>query len=199
MAGGLFMEYCKHDGCTKEIRAFGYCNKHYLRLKKYGSPSGGKRNHGSLERRFWAKVQKSDGCWEWLGGKRPNGYGQISEGGKGGRSLSAHRTSYELHHGPIPEGMVVMHACDNRACVNPDHLSVGSYRDNMADMDAKGRRVIVAPTGEGNGKSILTEQDVLYIRSSPDKSNAQLGREIGVGPNCIRSVRIGRTWRHISG
>jgi hypothetical protein len=95
--------------------------------------------------------------------------------------------------------MVVMHACDNRACVNPDHLSVGSYKDNMADMDAKGRRVIVAPTGEGNGKSILTEQDVLYIRSSPDKSNAQLGREIGVGPNCIRSVRIGRTWRHISG
>lgn len=92
----------------------------------------------TLEERFWEKVNRGTGddCWEWQAGKTTAGYGQI---GSCGRKLYAHRVSYELHKGPIPEGMVVMHSCDNPGCVNPAHLSVGTLADNNADMTAKGR------------------------------------------------------------
>lgn len=91
--------------------------------------------------RFWAKVIKSDsGCWEWTGTRNENGYGL---GGMkfsgGGREALAHRTAWTLVHGPIPENSCVLHACDNPLCVNPSHLSLGSQRDNMLDMRAKGR------------------------------------------------------------
>lgn len=183
--------------CGEKAVGRGLCNKHYLRWKKFGTVEGTSRNHAPLVDRFWRMVQISDGCWNWIGGKRPNGYGQISEGGKGSRSLSAHRVSYELHKGPIPEGLVVMHSCDTRACVNPAHLSLGTQKDNVDDMIAKGRKRTVAPVGPENGKSILTQQDVLYIRANGHKSHAQLGREIGVSPNCVRGVRTGRTWSHV--
>lgn len=191
------MTKCQHRDCDGNVVAIGYCNKHYLRLKKYGSPDGGVKNHAPLQQRFWRKVKKTNGCWIWSGGKKPNGYGQISEGGRGSKCLSAHRVSYELHNGPIPDGLVVMHSCDNPACVNPAHLSLGTHKDNSDDMIAKGRKRTVAPLGSSNGKAILTEQDVLYIRANKHKSHAQLGREIGVSPNCVRGVRIGRTWSHI--
>jgi len=191
------MKECRQEDCGGKVVAHGYCNKHYLRIKKYGSPDGGLRSHATLEQRFWRMVEKAEGCWLWAGGKRPNGYGQISEGGKGSRSLSAHRLSYELHHGPIPPGLVVMHSCDNPSCVNPDHLSVGTYKENTQDMIAKGRKRTVAPLGAENGKSILSVADVVYIRANGHKSHAQLGREIGVSPNCVRGVRTGRTWSHV--
>ena len=192
------MKKCQHENCIGDVVALGYCNKHYLRIKKYGAPDGGLRNQAPLEQRFWRMVKKTEDCWMWSGGKRANGYGQISEGGRGSRSLSAHRVSYELHYGPIPDGLVVMHSCDNPACVNPHHLSVGTYKENTHDMIAKGRKRTVAPVGAENGKSILSEQEVLYIRANGHKSHAQLGREIGVSPNCVRGVRIGRTWSHVT-
>jgi len=101
--------------------------------------------------RFWAKVDKSiaSGCWEWQSSIRGNGYGAffthlIEEGRK---CYGAHRYSWMLAHGPIPDGLWVLHKCDNRICVNPDHLFLGDRTDNMRDCAQKGR---VCTTGQSN-------------------------------------------------
>lgn len=90
--------------------------------------------------RFWAKVNRGTGCWEWLGERNNKGYGRFPTYSRDSRKrLLAHRVSYTLHHGQIPAGMVVMHACDNPGCVNPEHLSIGTQQDNLRDALAKGR------------------------------------------------------------
>lgn len=97
--------------------------------------------------RFWSKVDRPvDGCWEWKAGKFRYGYGAFSLKEK---LLKAHRVSYELAYGPIPEGMYVCHHCDNPPCVNPTHLFIGTPQDNMTDKIRKGR--LVACPGERNG------------------------------------------------
>jgi hypothetical protein len=99
-----------------------------------------------LETRFWAKVVKSDGCWLWTGcrsvkaGTGQLGYGQIRVGGMQSlRATTAHRVSWMLAHGPVPEGCDICHRCDNPACVRPDHLFLGSRQDNVKDMHGKKR------------------------------------------------------------
>jgi hypothetical protein len=88
--------------------------------------------------RFWSKVIRTQSCWVWAGCRTAFGHGQLTALNQ---TLYAHRTAWELHHGvPVPAGMVVMHVCDNPACVRPDHLRVGTQQDNQADCDAKGRR-----------------------------------------------------------
>jgi hypothetical protein len=107
--------------------------------------------------RMMAKVVMNypTGCWEYCGCRFKKGYGNIRVGGKSGKNRGTHRVSYELHIGPIPDGLLVMHSCDNPPCVNPDHLSVGTVADNVADMDAKGRRVIA--TGDRHGSKTHPE------------------------------------------
>lgn len=88
---------------------------------------------------YLARVIKDDsGCWDWSGVKDPNGYGIIHQNQKTPRKL-AHRVSYELHHGPIPSGMLVCHHCDNPSCTRPDHLFLGTQTDNLQDASRKGR------------------------------------------------------------
>lgn len=93
--------------------------------------------NNSDKARFWSKVDTSGDCWEWTAGCFKRGYGAFSYAGK--NPGYAHRFSYELHHGPIPKGGVVMHTCDNRKCVNPAHLNAGTQRDNIHDSIKKGR------------------------------------------------------------
>lgn len=90
--------------------------------------------------RFWAKVRKSDGCWEWIGGRSKRGYGVF---GVNRRPTYAHRISFGLANGPYDLSFHVLHRCDNECCVRPDHLFLGTHSDNMLDMIAKGRGGIV--------------------------------------------------------
>ena len=108
------------------------------------------RQQKTLEERFWAKVQKSDACWGWIGSRQHNGYGYLHFGGKTKRKpLRAHRVSWALHFGEVPEGLSVLHQCDNPSCVRPDHLFLGDRSANMQDCAAKKRGCTV-------GKSRLT-------------------------------------------
>ena len=99
-----------------------------------------RRNGPPVEDRFWAKVDKSGDCWLWTAGTMPRGYGMFTPHGRGSQTY-AHRFSYELVNGPVPEGMVVRHTCDVRNCVNPSHLDVGTQADNLRDMKERGRSI----------------------------------------------------------
>lgn len=154
-----------------------------------------------LKDRFWAKVdiRGPDECWPWKSAEGTNTYGTI--GGEGGRkagSLKTHRVAYELSKGPIPEGLWVLHSCDNRPCCNPKHLRAGTQKDNHDDMDKRGRRVI--PLGSHNGKSKLKEDQVREIRRKYHNKlsgSTALSREYGVHINTITAVITNVTWRHI--
>jgi len=141
--------------------------------------------------RFWSRVEKTDSCWLWTGrvksAKKPYGGFDIE-----GRKVRAHRFSYELHFGPIPDGLCVCHTCDNPRCVNPDHLWLGTHQDNLADMVAKGRQA----RGSGNGKAKLTEADVLAIRAS-SLGQRKLGRIYGVTPQAISHIVHRKRWKHV--
>ena len=92
-----------------------------------------------MEQRFWAQVRKGRGCWTWVGNLAAKGYGKIRTAGRGSAWLYAHRASWQLHNGPIPNGLCVLHRCDNPPCVNPEHLWLGTWADNNRDMALKGR------------------------------------------------------------
>lgn len=135
---------------------------------------------------FWERVQKTQTCWLWIGPLYRKGYGQIN--GK-----SAHRVSWEMHNGPIPEGSLVCHHCDVRNCVRPDHLFLGTHADNLRDAYSKGRRQQMFLARERNPNAKLSEDSVNYIRSSP-KSLRQLAKELGVAHSEIHKIRRNVRW-----
>lgn len=153
-----------------------------------------------LDEKLWSRVVKSDGdgCWEWQGHRTPFGHGQLTHRGV---SLYAHRVSWELLNGPIPDGASVCHRCDNPPCVRPSHLWLGSQRDNLRDMADKGRQGLhVDPSRATHGvehhKAKLTPELVREIRSSSESIHA-LSRRMGVARPTIKAVLSGRTWRHV--
>jgi len=93
-----------------------------------------------VEKRFWGKVQKTDSCWIWTGGTNGHGYGSLVIDHTGNHRIYAHRLSWIIHYGEILNGLQVLHKCDNPLCVNPEHLFLGTQKDNMDDMMAKGRK-----------------------------------------------------------
>lgn len=129
------------------------------------------------------------GCWIWIGPVRSYGYGHMRTAGK---AWLAHRLSFVLHKGPIPENLGVLHHCDNRLCVNPDHIYAGDNIQNIKDMvDRKRHRV-----GERNSASRLSREVVIEIRSSL-QSDMELARKFGVSRTAVRNARHGSTWRHV--
>lgn len=136
-------------------------------------------------------IEKTDrGCWEYCGVRGPKGYGVIKLNGK---LCGAHRLSFLIHKGPIPDGLLVMHTCDNPSCVNPEHLRLGNERDNRYDMYAKGRQ----QKGEKVCTARLTASDVAQIRQSP-KRNFELANDYGVGRTAIHNIRTFKSWKHVS-
>jgi hypothetical protein len=117
-----------------------------------------------LAERFWQYLKPGapDACWEWSGSRDPHGYGRIQRGGRHGGHVKAHRASYEMHHGPIPDGLVVRHKCDNPPCCNPAHLEVGTMRDNSRDMAARGRSA--AQRGHDNGRTKVPDVAIVAMR-----------------------------------
>jgi hypothetical protein len=142
----------------------------------------------STQERFEARVDKSNptGCWMWTGGKIPMGYGQLWPKGSKGVAISAHRYSWILHRGEIPEGIYVLHHCDTPACVNPDHLFLGTARDNKLDCLKKGRARECPPPK-------LNVENVRAIRRSTDPV-AILAKRFGVSGSAIYKVLSGETW-----
>lgn len=159
------------------------------------------REYPAWPQRFWNKVQigKPDECWAWLGCVADPGYGRT--GMPGVRKIyGAHRVAWHLGTGrPISEttGRDVCHTCDNRRCVNPSHLFLGTRTDNMRDASRKGRVVVPALRGEYHAHSKLTDHLVSEMRNSGE-TNAYWARELGMNPSTIRRARIPNgNWRHV--
>lgn len=193
------MKTCSIEGCESKHQAHGLCQKHGYRLKKYGSPDDRKFSHGPVEQRFWRMANKrgEDDCWEWSGNRLPKGYGVIGKGGKGNGVITAHRLSYTMHKGEIPPSMVVMHSCDNPCCVNPKHLSVGTYSDNNNDSVAKGRGMhradhLLYKGGRSNPSAISAEVAKAILEDVG--TDTWLAKKHGVSRETARKIKTGIHW-----
>lgn len=135
--------------------------------------------------RFWSKVTKTEGCWLWNASKCSSGYGTF---GYEGRVESAHRVSLKLS-GVDPKGYIVLHTCDNPACVNPAHLTLGTHADNMEDMKRKGRK-----------SSKLSPDDVRAIKKllADSMSQTKIAAMFNVNQSQISYIKSGKYWSHIT-
>jgi hypothetical protein len=187
---------CSKPDCGLPHTARGFCHRHYREFLRSGAErvANPTRYYGlTNEQRFWIYVQKGPRCWEWTGFKNEKGYGIINLRGE---RMMAHRMSYELEVGPIPNELYVLHHCDNPSCVKPKHLFIGTKADNNADMDAKGRARRSAPSGERNASAKLTGDDVRAIRASKE-SLGILSERYGIAKANIWAARTRKTWKHI--
>ena len=150
--------------------------------------------------KFWNNVNKTSNCWLWTGYINEKGYGRLRYGGK---LVYAHRLSYLLHNQQLPSDLCVLHKCDNPPCVNPDHLFLGTKKQNNEDMASKGRqffqRCPEETQGEKHRNSRLTNSDVLEIRrmSLEGVKNVRLSEKFGVTKTMIGYIVSRKNWIHI--
>lgn len=141
-----------------------------------------------LKRAGWVVVES--GCWEFQGRIGTGGYGHLDFGGK---TVTASRLAYEVWRGEIPQGLLVCHTCDNRKCINPEHLWLGTSQDNARDRDAKGRAADVR--GENSPTAVLTVEQVREAKVAMEtESVANVAREMGINYNTLYSIKTGRNW-----
>lgn len=176
--------------------------KYCSRSCKYVGDLGPKR---PFTERFWSKVNRTSGCWLWTAAVNKGGYGKFGQGPKGGRTLPAHRVAWELTHGPIPEGLCVLHKCDNPPCVNPDHLCLGTLSDNSRDMVAKRRNPVLTDPGRHargsrDGQAKLTENAVQRIRALYAEggiTQAELASLFQISHTSVWLILNRRSWKHV--
>lgn len=149
--------------------------------------------------RFWAKAKRAEsGCWEWTASRFRNGYGRFR---LDGRTQSAHRVAYELAVGQIPDGMLICHRCDNRVCVNPEHLFIGTHADNAQDMIQKGRHWIVTDPGRRAAgglahKARLSAAQVeeIFALSARGLAQRAIAKVVGTNQGHVSRILAGKCW-----
>jgi len=177
------------------------CGKKYTRepnqvkngRKYFCSRECGFKHGKPFEKKFWAKIEKTESCWLWRGTLNNRGYGVTRFKDK---SALAHRVSFEIHNKPIPKGMEVMHLCDTPPCVNPKHLKVGTHAENMADCVNKKRN----PYGEKHFFAKLTEETVKEAIELRAKgfTYVELGKHFNISRHSISLAIRGQTWKHLT-
>lgn len=167
----------------------------------------------TIKERLSARTIKSDGCWLWTGAVGSHGYGVIGTGPH--TTSTTHRMAYILQNGPIPNGMMVLHKCDNRRCVNPSHLYIGTAKDNARDLwergspvaqiqkniteDVEAKRVASLPRGASHSRPLakLEESEVAKILESTDSQKA-IATRFGVSQQLISKIKQRQYWRHVN-
>lgn len=158
------------------------------------------RKQKTITERFWSKVTvgATDACWLWGGAVSSSGYGVFQRGKRGELLTRAHRFSYELHYEPIPPKLLVMHSCNNKLCVNPAHLSVGTHTDNIIAAWKDGLRKSSKHIGEVNRK--LTDElvkDLIHKHKARPLPLKHYASALKVSISCISSILTGKTWKHL--
>lgn len=193
------MKICRIEGCERKHKAMGMCDTHYSHYKRTGRLDG--RRVKPLSERLWARVGQGspDDCWEWRGYVHPTGYGQIGYDHKKGNVIHTHRAAWIVTHGEIEDGLWVLHKCDNRLCCNPDHLWLGTPKDNTQDMMSKGRRrkAVQVVRGVDVRQAKLTDETVRAMRAEPPMTFKALGAKYGVSAATANKVILRRTWDHV--
>lgn len=190
------MQVCSFPECGRRARGAGLCEAHRRQVLRGGELRPIKKFATTkqpvpLEKRFWSKVKKGAGCWEWTGSVNGGGYGLIFVRASENARRVAHGLAWEITNGPVPEGMFVLHKCDNPPCVRPDHLFLGTHQDNMNDAASKGRM--------SNNK--LTDDDVRRIREAHQYgvlSMVELGRAFRVRRSYIDDIVTRRARRRVA-
>lgn len=156
-----------------------------------------RKRYGDPVKRFWSKVDKTgpSGCWLWTGGRFGSGYGCTRWQGK--HSCMAHRVAYEIVFGDIPKGMFVCHVCDNKECVNPSHLFIGTAKDNSRDMVSKGRSIACSFKGERNPSAKVSSGNVHIVRGLFEKgcSVREISDRTGIPYSNTWCIAHRRSWR----
>lgn len=162
------------------------------------------RSEKEFIKHFWGKADKSGGalsCWNWMGSKSDNGYGRCRNAIT--KNEYAHRTALKISGVDVPDDLCVCHSCDNRSCVNPAHLFVGTHKENNMDMWKKGRayfppRVVIKRGYKVSPRSVLNPDQVRMIKILLKKETiASVARIYGVGESTIRHIKQGTTWKHV--
>lgn len=211
---------CAIDGCEDRRKGHGYCNRHLKRFRQYGNPLAGRKYERKTGKRrrpdgqtlieafrwFMPGNPPAEGIpWLWTGPVDGKGYGLVRHGG---RNIFAHRISYELFVGPIPDGLIIRHKNDTPLDVNPHNLEVGTLVDNVRDRVERGRSARGAlspeafankPRGAASGMSKLTDQKVQEIRRmyADGFSQAHIGKQFGISQVNVSCIVRRKTWAHV--
>lgn len=179
---------CQHEDCDRPRVYAKHCCLHYRRILHSGDPDKGRGVH--IAKRLWKYVKKGgpDECWNWIGLKRPHGYGRTSIKGK---SIDAHRASWLIHNGEIPDGMCVLHKCDNPSCVNPAHLFLGTHLDNTLDMFSKGRAN--CPPRKVSHEQV---REIKRLRAENRTSHKDLADQFGISRALVCCILRGKRRTH---